>query len=67
VLSPKVLDYISDDPSSTWEREPLEQLAVQGHLHAYRHRGYWQPMDTLRDKQQLDELWASGRAPWKTW
>jgi glucose-1-phosphate cytidylyltransferase len=67
VLSPKVLDYIPDDASSTWERAPLEQLATQGHLHAFRHYGYWQPMDTLRDKQLLDELWKSGRAPWKTW
>jgi glucose-1-phosphate cytidylyltransferase len=67
VLSPKVLDFISDDPATMWEREPLQQLTDEGHLFAYRHRGYWQPMDTLRDKQLLDELWASGRAPWKTW
>ena len=67
VLSPKVLDYIPEDPATMWEREPLQQLSAQGHLQAYRHYGYWQPMDTLRDKQQLDELWTSGRAPWKTW
>ena len=67
VLSPKVLDYIPEDPATMWEREPLQQLSAEGHLQAYRHYGYWQPMDTLRDKQQLDELWASGRAPWKTW
>jgi glucose-1-phosphate cytidylyltransferase len=67
VLSPKVLDFIPDDPAIMWEREPLEQLTAQGELNAYRHHGYWQPMDTLRDKQLLDELWTSGRAPWKTW
>jgi glucose-1-phosphate cytidylyltransferase len=62
-----VLDFIPDDPAIMWEREPLEQLTAQGELNAYRHHGYWQPMDTLRDKQLLDELWTSGRAPWKTW
>lgn len=67
VLSPKVLDYIPDDPLIMWEREPLEQLAAEKNLLAYHHAGFWQPMDTLRDKQQLDELWTSGRAPWKTW
>jgi glucose-1-phosphate cytidylyltransferase len=67
VLSPRVLDYIPADPSTMWEREPLQQLSAQGHLQAYRHHGFWQPMDTLRDKQQLEELWASGQAPWKTW
>jgi glucose-1-phosphate cytidylyltransferase len=62
-----VLDAIGDDPATMWEREPLQQLSASGQLHAYRHYGFWQPMDTLRDKQQLDELWASGHAPWKTW
>lgn len=66
VLSPKVLDYIEDD-ATTWEREPLQQLAAQGQLRSYFHRGFWQPMDTLRDKSMLEELWASGAAPWKTW
>jgi glucose-1-phosphate cytidylyltransferase len=67
VLSPKVIDYIGDDPATTWEREPLERLAADNNLCAYHHLGFWQPMDTLRDKHQLDELWNTGRAPWKTW
>jgi glucose-1-phosphate cytidylyltransferase len=67
VLSPKALDAIPDDPSIMFEREPLEALAKQHNLHAYKHSGFWQPMDTLRDKQQLEELWNSGKAPWKTW
>jgi glucose-1-phosphate cytidylyltransferase len=66
VLSPKVLDYISDD-QTTWEREPLEQLAKEGNLAAYQHDGFWQPMDTLRDKMFLEELWQSRKAPWKVW
>jgi glucose-1-phosphate cytidylyltransferase len=67
VLSTKVLAAISDDPAVMWEREPLEQLANERSLHAYYHHDFWQPMDTLRDKQQLEELWNSGKAPWKTW
>ncbi len=66
VLSPKVLDYIDGDDTS-WERTPLEQLAADGQLSAWRHRGFFQPMDALRDKQMLDGLWRSGQAPWKTW
>jgi glucose-1-phosphate cytidylyltransferase len=66
VLSPKVIDMIGDD-STIWEREPLERLAKEGHLVAYQHHGFWQPMDTLRDKIQLEELWQSGQAPWKVW
>jgi glucose-1-phosphate cytidylyltransferase len=66
VLSPKVLNYIEGDPT-VWEREPLEQLAQEGQLAAYFHSGFWHPMDTLRDKNLLEELWASGNAPWKTW
>jgi glucose-1-phosphate cytidylyltransferase len=66
VLSPKVLDYIADG-STTWEREPLERLAREGQLSAYKHEGFWQPMDTLRDKTLLEELWSSGAAPWKIW
>jgi glucose-1-phosphate cytidylyltransferase len=66
VLSPKVIDYISDD-STAWERAPLERLAREGDLVAYQHHGFWQPMDTLRDKNYLEELWQSGRAPWKVW
>lgn len=66
VLSPKVIDLIQDD-STIWEREPLEALAAQGQLAAYPHEGFWQPMDTLRDKQHLEELWNSGKAPWRMW
>lgn len=63
VLEPGVLDYISDD-KTVWEKEPLENLAKEGQLSAYRHLGFWQPMDTLRDKNVLDDLWKAGQAPW---
>jgi len=66
VLSPKVTDYIVDD-MTMWEREPMERLAREGQLAAYQHHGFWQPMDTLRDKVHLEHLWQSGRAPWKVW
>ena len=66
VLSPQVIDYIADD-HITWERNPLERLAAEGNLAAYHHNGFWQPMDTLRDKVHLEELWQSGKAPWKVW
>ena len=66
VLSPRVGDYIEGD-ASAWEREPSERLARERQLAAYRHHGFWQAMDTLRDKNQLEGLWQSGRAPWKTW
>ena len=66
VLSPAVLGYIAGD-ATTWEREPVEALAKQGQLAAYTHSGFWQPMDTLRDKTYLEELWATGQAPWKRW
>jgi len=66
VLSPKVIDYIAGDHTS-WEVGPLDTLAVAGQLSVYKHEGFWQPMDTLRDKNQLEELWASGQAPWKVW
>ena len=66
VLSPDVMDYIDGD-AATWERGPLERLANEGNLAAYQHHGFWQPMDTLRDKLYLEDLWQSGRAPWKTW
>jgi glucose-1-phosphate cytidylyltransferase len=66
VLSPKVIDYIADDHSS-WEAEPLQNLASQGELCAFEHKGFWQPMDTLRDKNHLEHLWSSGNAPWKSW
>jgi glucose-1-phosphate cytidylyltransferase len=66
VVSPRVIDYIEGD-HTVWEREPMERLARDGQLSAYAHRGFWQPMDTLRDKTRLEELWASGEAPWKVW
>ncbi len=66
MLEPEVLDYIEGD-STIWEREPMEKLAHDEMLSAYRHYGFWQPMDTLRDKNVLDELWQSGKAPWKVW
>ncbi|GGF27415.1 glucose-1-phosphate cytidylyltransferase [Aliidongia dinghuensis] len=66
VLSRKTVDYIQDD-QTIWEREPLERLAREGELKGFRHDGFWQPMDTLRDKTYLEELWTSGKAPWKVW
>lgn len=66
VLSPRVLSYLEND-TTVWEQEPLRRLAAEGELMAYRHHGFWQPMDTLRDQQQLAALWEAGRAPWKTW
>jgi glucose-1-phosphate cytidylyltransferase len=66
VLSPKVIDRIAGD-ATLWEREPMESLANDGEFSAYFHRGFWQPMDTLRDKTLLEDLWASGKAPWKVW
>jgi glucose-1-phosphate cytidylyltransferase len=66
VLTPAIFDYLADD-SSVWEQEPLSRLAEEGELAAFVHSGFWQPMDTLRDKQYLENLWQSGRAPWKVW
>jgi glucose-1-phosphate cytidylyltransferase len=66
VFEPGVFDYLDGD-HSILEREPLERLARDGQLHAWRHRGFWQPMDTLREKELLESLWSSGRAPWKVW
>lgn len=66
VLSPKVIDQIKGD-MTVWEKEPLEYLAGRNELAAYKHDGFWQPMDTLRDKNHLEELWANGKAPWKVW
>lgn len=66
VLSPKVLGHLKDD-STIWEQQPLMQLAAEGQLMAYEHHGFWQPMDTLNDKMTLENLWASGKAPWKKW
>jgi glucose-1-phosphate cytidylyltransferase len=66
VLSPKVIDYIAAD-STSWELEPMAKLAAEEQLQAFEHNGFWQPMDTLREKNLLEELWASGEAPWKKW
>jgi glucose-1-phosphate cytidylyltransferase len=66
VLSPKVLDFIEGDKVD-WEREPLEKIAAAGQLQAYHHKGFWQPMDTLRERDELEKLWATGQAPWKVW
>jgi len=66
VLSPRVLDYLEND-ATVWEQQPLQRLAADGELMAFEHHGFWQPMDTLRDKTYLEDLWASGKAPWKSW
>lgn len=66
VISPKCLEYIAGD-QTTWEKEPLERLSGEGQLAVYKHHGFWQPMDTLREKHQLDALWSHGDAPWKVW
>jgi len=66
VLSRKVVDYIAGN-KTVWEQEPLENIAKDGQLAAYHHKGFWQPMDTLRDKNLLEQLWNSGEAPWKVW
>jgi glucose-1-phosphate cytidylyltransferase len=66
VLEPSVLEMIKGD-GTTWEQEPLRGLSAKGELHAYKHQGFWQPMDTIRDRQYLEELWTAGKAPWKNW
>ena len=66
VLCPKVIDFIDGDQTS-WEARPLETIACNGQLESFEHSGFWQPMDTLRDKTHLEELWSAGKAPWKTW
>ncbi|MFA5076876.1 MAG: glucose-1-phosphate cytidylyltransferase [Candidatus Micrarchaeia archaeon] len=66
VLEPAVFDYIKGDETA-WEREPAEKLSAEGGMMAYRHSGFWKPMDKLRDKNDLEELWVSGKAPWKVW
>jgi len=66
VLNPAALDYVDGD-STSWEKEPMEKLVHDGELCAYRHEGFWQPMDTLRDRMYLEDLWSSGSPPWKSW
>ena len=67
VLEPEVFSFIEDHDSIIWEKEPLENLAKQGELSAYKHTGFWDCVDTLRDKNNLERIWQSGRAPWKVW
>lgn len=67
VLEPQVFEYIKDGDPTIWERGPLERIAADGQLNAFKHEGFWQPMDTLRDKNELEGLWAKGTAPWKVW
>ncbi|MFO0789887.1 MAG: glucose-1-phosphate cytidylyltransferase [Pirellulales bacterium] len=67
VLEPGALDYVTLGDGTYWEREPMENLARDGQLSAFKHRGFWRPMDTLRDKRELETLWAENRAPWKVW
>lgn len=66
VLSPKVIDYIDGD-ETVWEKEPMENLAKNGEMSSLIHKGFWRPMDTLRDKEYLEDLWKKGEAPWKKW
>jgi glucose-1-phosphate cytidylyltransferase len=66
VLEPAIFDYLGDD-ATIWEQEPLKRLSQDGQLAAYRHAGFWEAMDTLRDKLHLEQLWDSGQAPWKSW
>lgn len=66
VLSPRVLDYIDGD-ADVWERHPLERLSADGQLRAFSHQGFWKPMDTIREREELEALWATGRAPWQVW
>lgn len=66
VLEPSAIDYVSSD-SIPWERDPLENLAAEEHLTVYKHHGFWRPMDTLRDKMQLEAMWEAGKAPWRVW
>jgi glucose-1-phosphate cytidylyltransferase len=67
VMEPRVFDYLTDGDATILERKPLEHLAETGQLNAYKHRGFWRPMDTLRDKQELTDMWTKGTAPWALW
>lgn len=67
ICEPKIFDYVTEGDQSVWERKPLEDMAKDGELFAYKHYGFWKPMDMLRDKLQLEELWTKGNAPWKLW
>ncbi|SDT46989.1 glucose-1-phosphate cytidylyltransferase [Mucilaginibacter mallensis] len=67
VCKPQVFDYIKDGDSTVWEQQPMEQIANAGQMNAYKHTGFWRPMDTLKDKHDLNEMWDNNNAPWKTW
>ena len=67
VLEPKIFEYITEGDETYWERSPMEQLVMDRQLAAFKHRGFWKPMDTLRDKRELESLWQSGQAAWKVW
>ena len=67
VLEPGIFDYIREDDATVWERSPLENLARDNQLAAYKHTGFWRPMDTLRDRMELDNMWNTGKAEWKIW
>lgn len=67
VLEPEIFNYIEDDDSTIWEREPLQNIAKDKQINAYKHSGFWKPMDTLRDKIELTDMWMKGKAPWKVW
>ena len=67
MCEPKAFDYITNGIQTIWEKEPLENLAKDGELFAYKHHGFWKPMDTLRDNIQLNEMWKNNKALWKTW
>lgn len=67
VCEPEIFDYIPDGDDAVWEQEPLRNLSRDGQLNAFKHRGFWRPMDMLKDKEDLNKIWASGNAPWKTW
>ena len=67
VCEPEAFEYIPDGENAVWEKEPLMKLAAEGKLNAYKHAGFWKPMDTLKDKLELNALWDSGKAPWKVW
>jgi glucose-1-phosphate cytidylyltransferase len=67
MLEPEVFDFITEGDATIWERAPLENLAKRGELKAYKHDGFWRCMDTLRDKNELESIWQSGKAPWKVW
>jgi glucose-1-phosphate cytidylyltransferase len=67
VCEPEIFNYLDGDDSTVWEQNPMEQLALDGQMMAYKHKGFWRPMDTLKDKHDLNTMWDSNDAPWKIW